>query len=65
MIRLGDLDGNNKCRNPDGESSPWCFTGENEYDLCDIPSCELKTLEENDLVETSTCGSDRFQCRYD
>ncbi|KAI5193842.1 plasminogen [Manis pentadactyla] len=32
----------NYCRNPDGETSPWCYTTNSEvrWEYCKIPSCE-------------------------
>ncbi|XP_051711119.2 plasminogen [Oryctolagus cuniculus] len=35
-----DLD-ENYCRNPDGESAPWCYTTDSKvrWEHCDIPSC--------------------------
>ena len=42
---LGPLEGNNFCRNPDGDSSPWCIAPNGEFDYCDIPSCEEATNE--------------------
>ena len=38
---LGD---HNYCRNPDGESGPWCYNGENysfRFEVCDIPVCTV------------------------
>lgn len=31
----------NYCRNPDGESGPWCYTMDTEkrWELCTIPTC--------------------------
>ena len=38
LAKLGPLEGNNKCRNPDDESEPWCLVGEGlgDYDICDV-----------------------------
>ena len=36
---LGD---HNYCRNPDGESAPWCYNGESEsprWEICEVPVC--------------------------
>ncbi|PIO16636.1 hypothetical protein AB205_0035930, partial [Aquarana catesbeiana] len=32
----------NYCRNPDGESMPWCYTTDKEtrWEYCEIPSCD-------------------------
>ncbi|KAF3831331.1 hypothetical protein GH733_000068 [Mirounga leonina] len=40
-----DLD-ENYCRNPDGESAPWCYTTNSEvrWEHCNIPSCESSPL---------------------
>ncbi|XP_068087835.1 plasminogen [Hyperolius riggenbachi] len=34
---------NNYCRNPDGESMPWCYTTDpgTRWEYCEIPSCDL------------------------
>ncbi|KAH9361596.1 hypothetical protein HPB48_001473 [Haemaphysalis longicornis] len=29
----------NYCRSPDGDSTPWCFVSEFDYEHCDIPDC--------------------------
>ena len=42
ISKLGPIEGNNKCRNPDGEAAPWCLTGNGEYENCDIPSCQKR-----------------------
>lgn len=33
----------NHCRNPDGESGPWCYTTDpsRRFELCDVPRCEV------------------------
>uniref|UniRef100_A0A8D0XBY2 Plasminogen n=1 Tax=Sus scrofa TaxID=9823 RepID=A0A8D0XBY2_PIG len=35
----------NYCRNPDGETAPWCYTTDSEvrWDYCKIPSCGSST----------------------
>ena len=42
----------NYCRNPDGESFPWCYTTDKSkrWDYCDIPLCSdvTKNLGEYD-----------------
>ena len=64
LFRLGGLRNNSRCRNPDSESAPWCLTGGGEYELCDIPPCVPRTVEEVIRPETETgCGADQFQCR--
>ena len=41
LAKLGSLEGNNMCRNPDDEAEPWCLVGDGlgDYDICDIPHC--------------------------
>jgi len=63
ISKLGPLEGNNKCRNPDGESAPWCLTGNGEYENCDIPSCQKEAITIGPRIDAVTeCGSDQFQC---
>ena len=54
LAKLGPLEGNNKCRNPDDESEPWCLVGEGlgDYDICDVPKChaEVNTQKNNKLL---------------
>ena len=61
---LGGAQNNNKCRNPDSESAPWCLMVTGEYDLCDIPTCVPRSVEDTmeDTMEAG-CGADQFQCR--
>ena len=46
-VSFPDPDPHNYCRNPDGNSQPWCYTEtQNNYQRgpCDLPSCgECKT----------------------
>ncbi|XP_054578190.1 plasminogen isoform X2 [Eptesicus fuscus] len=49
----------NYCRNPDGESGPWCYTTNSEvrWEHCKIPSCEssqLSTEQADTTVEEQT-----------
>ncbi|XP_042351756.1 plasminogen-like [Plectropomus leopardus] len=46
----------NFCRNPDGESQPWCFTTDpsKRWDLCSIPRC---TSEPPTIVPEMNCAS--------
>ncbi|XP_061062786.1 plasminogen isoform X1 [Eubalaena glacialis] len=41
----------NYCRNPDGESGPWCYTSNSEvrWEYCTIPSCESSPLSAEHL----------------
>lgn len=43
----------NYCRNPDGESAPWCFTTDanTPWELCDVPKCK-------ECYDKRTAGSD-------
>lgn len=63
ISKLGPLEGNNRCRNPDGESAPWCLTGNGEYENCDIPSCQKQAFAlEPRLDAVAECASDQYQC---
>ena len=69
----------NHCRNPDGDSSPWCLAPNGEFDYCDIPKCQgdaerppnpriVATTEAttNDLPnDENKCKSGLFQCSKD
>ncbi|XP_058591815.1 plasminogen [Neofelis nebulosa] len=41
----------NYCRNPDGETTPWCYTTNSEvrWEYCQIPSCESSPLSSEHL----------------
>lgn len=42
-----ELEGHNKCRNPDGRGlSPWCYTTDPEvrWEYCDVPPCSTTPL---------------------
>ncbi|XP_059796858.1 plasminogen isoform X1 [Balaenoptera ricei] len=41
----------NYCRNPDGETGPWCYTTNSEvrWEYCTIPSCESSPLSAEHL----------------
>eukprot|EP00300_Choanocystis_sp_HF-7_P033038 c4525_g1_i1.p1 GENE.c4525_g1_i1~~c4525_g1_i1.p1 ORF type:complete len:583 (+),score=86.28 c4525_g1_i1:46-1794(+) len=46
----------NYCRNPDGESGPWCYTIDGErWELCAIPSCTPFPTPLPIPVPTPTC----------
>ena len=60
--KLGPLDNNNFCRNPDGAPAPWCLIKNGEYEDCDIPKCE-QGAKMSVTGYKSTCGSDQFECR--
>ena len=47
LARLGPLEGNNKCRNPDDEAQPWCLLGFGDYDVCDIPQCQVGAVQQD------------------
>ena len=58
------MQNNNKCRNPDSDTAPWCLTGAGEYELCDIPTCVQRPVEDKVEVRVEAgCGADQFQCR--
>ncbi|XP_074165484.1 plasminogen isoform X1 [Sminthopsis crassicaudata] len=43
----------NYCRNPDGESAPWCYTtSEERWEFCDIPSCGSSPPQTETVVTT-------------
>lgn len=48
----------NFCRNPDGDTSPWCMIGAKQYAPCDIPDCSI--MEQNKISET--CEPDELKC---
>lgn len=61
---MGGVKNNNKCRNPDGEDSPWCLVGNGEYEMCDIPMCRQAEEQDIDIaLDSRTCESDKFQCQ--
>ncbi|XP_059099342.1 uncharacterized protein LOC131893363 [Tigriopus californicus] len=69
---LGPLNGNNFCRNPDGDSAPWCIAPNGEFDYCDIPQCkdqEHTPIDLPDIIDqeqkVSTCKGNQFQCDTD
>ena len=35
----------NHCRNPDGDSTPWCIVEGGEYDYCDVPECDVSVCQ--------------------
>ena len=40
-LRLDDYDDEfNHCRNPDGDTVPWCMVEGGEFDFCDVPECD-------------------------
>jgi len=45
----------NFCRNPENDFLPWCFTGVDKFNYCDVPDCP----EENicDRKEEFRCGN--------
>ncbi|KAG8522385.1 Apolipoprotein(a), partial [Galemys pyrenaicus] len=48
-----DLDAN-YCRNPDGETSPWCFTTNSSvrWEYCEIPSCDSPPVSSEQMDAT-------------
>ncbi|XP_073416289.1 plasminogen [Dendrobates tinctorius] len=52
----------NYCRNPDGESMPWCYTTDKltRWEYCDIPSCGDDKPIEKPAPTTSAAVSDCY-----
>ncbi|XP_051020199.1 plasminogen [Acomys russatus] len=44
----------NYCRNPDGETAPWCYTTDSQlrWEYCEIPSCDA-SASSSDLSDSS------------
>ncbi|XP_063681522.1 plasminogen-like [Bolinopsis microptera] len=42
----------NRCRNPDGEHKPWCYTTEptHRWEVCDVPYCTTEEEEEEHFL---------------
>ncbi|KAF1603848.1 UNVERIFIED_CONTAM: Plasminogen, partial [Eudyptes pachyrhynchus] len=42
----------NYCRNPDGETAPWCYTTDSQlrWEYCEIPSCDGPSDSETDCM---------------
>ena len=59
--KLGPLQNNNFCRNPDEAEVPWCLIKEGQYEDCDIPKCETGPIYP--VNKANSCGSDQFQCQ--
>ncbi|CAG0898929.1 unnamed protein product, partial [Darwinula stevensoni] len=64
VLGFTDRDGNdeihNFCRNPDGNTAPWCYNGEGdspEWEHCDLPFCNLQEPERGPE------GSEYPECR--
>nr|KAF6341845.1 hypothetical protein mMyoMyo1_015364 [Myotis myotis] len=51
----------NYCRNPDGESAPWCFTTNSEvrWEHCKIPSCDSSQVPPEQAEATGSRGAER------
>lgn len=60
---LGPLAENNFCRNPDGDSSPWCIAPNGEFDYCDIPQCgeDTEDMSTNE-IDTTTFVTENSKC---
>ncbi|XP_077540698.1 neurotrypsin-like isoform X2 [Haemaphysalis longicornis] len=54
----------NYCRSPDGDSTPWCFVSEFDYEHCDIPDCSRLHGLSAPIV-TKECTTNEFQCSPD
>ena len=71
IANLGPLESNNFCRNPDGDTAPWCIAPNGEFDYCDIPKCGWQAsgggggggISQPDQTDVNRCKSDQFQCR--
>ena len=61
--KLGPLENNNYCRNPDDAQAPWCLIKEGEYEDCDILPCSEDSKDVQNRIGESTCGSDQFECQ--
>ena len=52
---MGLAGGHNNCRNPDGDSNVWCFTGDDgSWDYCNVTRCDKEVSSKdycNDDVE--------------
>ena len=45
-LKLDEQDDDfNHCRNPDGDSVPWCIVEGGEFDICDVPECDQTLCE--------------------
>ena len=42
----------NHCRNPDGDSIPWCIVENGEFDYCDIPECDAAICKSGKILGT-------------
>ncbi|XP_077490505.1 neurotrypsin-like [Amblyomma americanum] len=59
-----ELQGHNYCRSPDGDSTPWCFVNEHDYEHCDIPDCSQANGPSVTVV-VKKCSENEFQCSPD
>ncbi|VDI72691.1 chitin synthase [Mytilus galloprovincialis] len=64
------VDQDNYCRNPDGDSRPWCYTidPDIEFDYCKISYCDELACSSNPCEHGGTCtdtenGGFNCQCR--
>ena len=55
ISRLGPLQGNRYCRNPDGAATPWCLVEDEEYEYCDIPKCDEAGLPTEGSAAICSC----------
>ncbi|XP_065921575.1 uncharacterized protein [Magallana gigas] len=62
------LGNHNFCRNPDGDSRPWCWvrSNRNEFDYCVVPRCSELVTTDQPIAMTSEaqidCPVDNFFC---
>ncbi|CAB4062623.1 SVH1 [Lepeophtheirus salmonis] len=62
--KLGPLQDNNFCRNPDGDIGPWCIAPNGEFDYCDIPTCpENAEIHSDQKIIKHRCPPGHFQCQ--
>ncbi|XP_029449955.1 plasminogen [Rhinatrema bivittatum] len=50
----------NYCRNPDGETRPWCYTTDSDtrWEYCQIPSCDGSAPDVESMPEQIPSGTD-------
>jgi integrin beta 3 len=67
-IALGSFYGShNFCRNPDGESAPWCFTsgGRAQWETCDLPSSHTSCARQRTPAVPMPNGANECYARED
>lgn len=62
------LENNNYCRNPDGDTRPWCYVNSlGSFGFCPIPSCDTYSHDVTTQAPSTTtlalnCPADQFFC---